>query len=147
MTRAARWPGPSPDSRANWGRISSRAAPVDQPPLPGISPATPGPVAAARHAPTRAIAKMRPQTRPSVIDLIAHPVREEDFVGRVPDRTSSLLYQPEQPDERASFHRATAPRGLAAPSAALDDAGDLRRGGGRRRSAHASGVAPGGESM
>src|SRR4029077_20773548 len=96
MTSTASRPGPSPGSQANSGRISSRGAPVDQPALSGTPPAAPGRAAAARHAPTRAVVNIQPESRPIVFDLIARPATEQVFVGRGPTPTPLLLYQPEQ---------------------------------------------------
>src|SRR5262249_48651453 len=82
------------------GRISSRGAPVDQPPLSRTSPAAAGGVAAPRHAPRRTVANMRPGTRPRGIDLIVHLAPEQVIVGQAPALTPFILDPPEQPEVR-----------------------------------------------
>src|SRR5262249_17197522 len=82
--------------QANSGRISSRGAPDDQPPLSGTSPAAPGRIAAARQAPTRAVANMQPGIRPRAIDLIAHPAPEQVFVSQAPALTPLIPQQSAQ---------------------------------------------------
>src|SRR5262245_10946312 len=96
MISEAGSPGPSPGSQANSGRISSRGAPVDQPPVSGTASAAPAGTTKDNDAFTSAAANTQRGTWPSVINLMAHPATGQNLVGQATALTLLILYQLER---------------------------------------------------